>query len=59
MTKMIQLCTTKYSGYANEFDNCQREAIQGCEGCEWYVSETILNMFKLFEKKGFNIEIRM
>ena len=53
MSKMIRLCTTKYSNWLNNHDDCVREQLEGCEGCKWYVSETILDMFKYFEKNGF------
>ena len=49
----VRLCTTKYSQYHNNYDNCMQEAVDGCQGCPWYVDEAILRMFKYFEKNGF------
>ncbi len=40
--EMVRLCTTEFSNFANDYDNCQKEQIEGCEGCRWYVHKDIL-----------------
>ncbi len=51
----VRLCITKYSKYKNNYDNCTKEEVEGCEGCPWYVDEVILRMFEYFESYGFQV----
>lgn len=52
-SKMVKLCTTKYTNYHNNYDNCIREELEGCEGCRYYVNQIILKLFEKYEREGF------
>lgn len=49
----VRLCVTKYSAYANNYDDCTKQEIEGCDDCVWYVDKTILYMFEHFERHGW------
>lgn len=49
----VRICNTKYTYYYNNYDNCAREELEGCESCEYYVDKKILDLFIKFEKEGF------
>lgn len=51
--KKVRLCATKYTGWYNNYDNCMKEELEGCEGCPYYVAEIILKLFKKYENEGF------
>jgi len=54
--KRVMLCHYKYSDYADNFNNCQKYEIEGCEGCDWFVSKAVLEKFEYFEKHGFKTD---
>lgn len=54
--KRVMLCHYKYSDYADNYNNCQKYEIEGCEGCDWFVSKAVLEKFEHFEKHGFKTD---
>ena len=48
---MVTICRTEYSDYANNYDNCTKDEIEGCEGCAWYVHKKVLQKFEEMTKK--------
>ncbi|GAH36889.1 unnamed protein product [marine sediment metagenome] len=48
---MVSICQTEYSNYANNYNNCTKYEIEGCEGCAWYVHKKVLQKFEEMTKK--------
>ena len=51
--EMVRICDTKYTHFANNYDNCAIEEIIGCNLCQYYVPKYVLDLFEKFEKEGF------